>query len=250
MSEKFILQTKATKIIEEALIATNCLSDDLSSLPVVNYICSSIFLKLTGLLEQKFKALAWTLANDNREYRRKFISENYGEYSSYNDKQKIYKQLIMDIFRFSKDDITIRHKELAKEAQSFIKESFKNTIFATNLCRDFCEFDDEIKMMNFSNITVKFSEDEKGKDIKLINDDKMKELFNNIINERNRIAHNTFINKPEKMDIKELYNINRNSNLNFYNVFIQFFMLIYIDNIFNTIYEMYETYILADNFDI
>ena len=44
MSEKFILQTKATKIIEEALIATNCLSDDLSSLPVVNYICSSIFL--------------------------------------------------------------------------------------------------------------------------------------------------------------------------------------------------------------
>ena len=120
MSEKFILQTKATNIIEEALIATNCLSDDLSSLPVVNYICSSIFLKLTGLLEQKFKALAWTLANDNREYRRKFISENYGEYSSYNDKQKIYKQLIMDIFRFSNDDIIIRHKELAKEAQSFI----------------------------------------------------------------------------------------------------------------------------------
>ena len=52
------------------------------------------------------------------------------------------------------------------------------------------------------------------------------------------------------MDIKELYNINRNSNPNFYNVFVQFFMLIYIDNIFNNIYEMYEKHILADNFDI
>lgn len=61
MSEEFILNTRAEDVINEAIVACRGLADNFSSLPVVEYVCSAIFLKMTGLLEQKFRAMVWVI---------------------------------------------------------------------------------------------------------------------------------------------------------------------------------------------
>ena len=67
MSEEFILNTRAEDVINEAIVACRGLADNFSSLPVVEYVCSAIFLKMTGLLEQKFRAMVWVMANNSKE---------------------------------------------------------------------------------------------------------------------------------------------------------------------------------------
>ena len=238
MYEEFILKIDAKKIIHEAIVATSGLPDNFSSLPVVNYICSSILLKLTGFLEQKFRALDWTLAYHNREYRYSFMREIHGEYSSYEDKQKVYKQLLKEITKFN-TSFFIRHETVAKEVFCFIEKSFENTIFSSNLCRDFKEFKKELCEINFKK--HKITEDPKT--FMLIPHQSVKELFDNIIKERNQIAHNTIINKQTHMDIDEL---NKIENLNSHNIFIQIFVLTYIDNIFNDTYKIYNENVNRD----
>ena len=48
MSEEFILNTRAEDVINEAIVACRGLADNFSSLPVVEYVCSAIFLNLAA----------------------------------------------------------------------------------------------------------------------------------------------------------------------------------------------------------
>lgn len=232
MSEEFILKIDAKNVIQEAIVATSGLPDDFSSLPVVNYICSSVLLKLTGFLEQKFRALDWTLAYHNREYRYNFMREIHGEYSSYEEKQKVYKQLLKEITKFN-NSFFIRHETFAKEVFCFIEKSFENTIFSSNLCRDFKEFKKELREIDFKK--HKITKD--SNTFTLIPHQSVKKLFDNIIKERNQIAHNTFVTKQTNINIEESYTI---VNLNPRNIFIQLFVLVYIDSIFNDTYKIYN----------
>ena len=234
MSDKFILTIQAKDIIEEAIIATSDLPDDFSSLPVVEYINSSIFLKLTGLLEQKFRALTWIMADNDREYRRDFLrNRSFGEYSNYADKQQVYKDLLSQIFNYESNNLYINHKELAKQSREYIISFFNNTVFSSNFYNDFLQFInfDIPKKIKLLNITT-----QKETQV-LIPNPKAKELFENIIKKRNKVAHNLEVNKYIKGDLSELC---KNDEPNCDNIFICFWMLIYLDGILNETYKIYE----------
>lgn len=55
-----------------------------------------------------------------------------------------------------------------------------------------------------------------------------------VIKCRNRVAHNTYVNMSVQNDITELCS---RRELDCCNVFMQFFILLYIDNIFNETYK-------------
>lgn len=150
MSEEFILNTRAEDVINEAIVACRGLADNFSSLPVVEYVCSAIFLKMTGLLEQKFRAMVWVMANNSRDYRRTFLRErSFGEYSNLSDKKTVYKDLIEQIFVYRKDPFEINHKQIAKAVVDFIVSIFKETIFDSNLHGELLAFCDSMSKQSF-----------------------------------------------------------------------------------------------------
>lgn len=231
MEEDFILNIQAESIIEEAIIASNSLPDNFNSLPIVDYVCSALFLKTTGLLEQKFKVLAWKMATHNREYRKDFLDKrNFGEFSNYESKQTLYKDLIKEILLLDNHDFIIKHKEHLANSQSIIKNLFNNTIFQSTLQHDYLLFNKK----TISQSDHKISSETKTHS--LLPNPETKDIFEFIVKKRNKIAHNAFVNKCVKNELCELssdYKICEN-------FFMQLFILIYMDNVFNQTYQIYK----------
>ena len=233
MSEEFILNTRAEDVINEAIVACRGLADNFSSLPVVEYVCSAIFLKMTGLLEQKFRAMVWVMANNSRDYRLTFLRErSFGEYSNLSDKKTVYKDLIEQIFVYRKDPFEINHKQIAKAVVDFIVSIFKETIFDSNLHGELLAFCDSMSKQSFCIQKITTEKVTHS----LIPNESVKTLFEEVIKCRNRVAHNTYVNLSVQNDITELCS---RRELDCCNVFMQFFILLYIDNIFNETYKIY-----------
>ncbi len=116
----------------------------------LNTLEADIFLKMTGLLEQKFRAMVWVMANNSRDYRRTFLRErSFGEYSNLSDKKTVYKDLIEQIFVYRKDPFEINHKQIAKAVVDFIVSIFKETIFDSNLHGELLAFCDSMSKQSF-----------------------------------------------------------------------------------------------------
>ena len=112
----FILKP-ASDTVREALGALNATSGGIETYPLCGYIMQSLFLKLTGLQEQKLKCICWEMACRDYEYRyERFERNRYSECSDYKDKCLVYNDLISQIEKHGglfmvtdamKDDILI-----------------------------------------------------------------------------------------------------------------------------------------------
>ena len=115
---KFILSSLAN-VLNEAVSACNSIGDGIETQPLSEYIFQTTFLKMTGASEQKMKCICWEMATNDYRYRYQFLRKNYGECSSYDDKNSIYFDLIQRIraidgdFSISRifEDIDISSKE-------------------------------------------------------------------------------------------------------------------------------------------
>ena len=92
--EKFILMPM-DNILKEAVLASSGIGTGIETYPLCDYIIQSIFLKMTGYQEQKMKCIAWEIATNDFEYRRKLLNNNdkLGEYSM-SQKGKYIKQFV------------------------------------------------------------------------------------------------------------------------------------------------------------
>lgn len=97
----FIL-TPLFDILSDGLTRLNTLGDRMEIVPLLDYYMPSLFLKMTGALEQKMKCICWDLASNDYEYRNTYLRDKlrvYGECSTYDSKQGIYGDLIEVISR-------------------------------------------------------------------------------------------------------------------------------------------------------
>lgn len=96
---EFILTPLIDTVIE-ALNATKPIDDSINSYSISEYYFHSLFLKLSGAQEQKLKCIYWDLATNDYKYRYDLMNnKSYGECSSYDDKNGIYKDMINVIKR-------------------------------------------------------------------------------------------------------------------------------------------------------
>lgn len=96
---EFIL-TPLIDTIVEALNAAKPIDDAINSFSISEYYFHSLFLKLSGAQEQKLKCIYWDLATNDYKYRYDLMNnKSYGECSSYDDKNNIYKDMINVIKR-------------------------------------------------------------------------------------------------------------------------------------------------------
>lgn len=89
------IETPLLRILEEGIQACRPLGDGIQTEPMKEYFLSSLFLRMTGAQEQKLKCICWELATHDYEFRYKevFGKSSFGEMSSKDDKQKLYKSL-------------------------------------------------------------------------------------------------------------------------------------------------------------
>ena len=89
------IETPLLKTLEEGIQACRPLGDGIQTEPMKEYFLSSLFLRMTVAQEQKLKCICWELATHDYEFRYKevFGRSSFGEMSSKDDKQKLYKSL-------------------------------------------------------------------------------------------------------------------------------------------------------------
>ena len=225
--EKFILSPMSA-ILEEAVISISGIGIGIETYPLCDYIMQSIFLKMTGYQEQKMKCVAWEIATNDFDYRRRLLNneDKLGECSTYESKNKIYKALCRQIELNS--DIftdTAMKKRVKDNSYNFVENIFKNTNLEFWNYKSFKQFlgNDIIKETQYLNKSENLLEN------------KIMDEYSALYNERNRIAHNTLSYQQNLPD----FNVLRDETKYSRNYFLWFAILLLIDNIFIEIYKKY-----------
>lgn len=130
-------------ILQETVDACDGIGEGIETQSISEYVFQTTFLKMTGALEQKLKCICWELATNDYEYRYRFLNKNYGECSSYADKNSVYKDLCSAISKMEQsfviynifedidftlhiDDLIKHEIEKTRKKQEFKKKRFLN----------------------------------------------------------------------------------------------------------------------------
>ena len=225
--DKFIL-APMSKILREVVLASAGIGSGIETYPLCDYIMQSVFLKMTGYQEQKMKCIAWEIATNDFEYRRRLLNDEdkLGEYSEYKAKNKIYKSLCKQVEGFSPNCKALEIKERVKQNSfDLVIDVFGGTNLAVWKNEMFNEFS-RSKVIRDNQYLM---ETELLESILI-------EEYKTLYNQRNRIAHNTVSyqqNLPDFSVLREEKDCSRN-------YFLWFSILLLIDNIFIEVYKVYK----------
>lgn len=124
LQRKFIL-TPIASILQDTVTACNGIGRGIETQSLGEYVLQTTFLKMTGAQEQKLKCICWEMATNDYDYRYQYLKKNYGECSSYDDKNRIYKDLVARIVKsnpgfsvagiFGDVDISAKENELIEK---------------------------------------------------------------------------------------------------------------------------------------
>ncbi len=228
--EKFILSPMSI-ILKEAVHSSNGIGTGIETYPLCDYIMQSILLKMTGYQEQKMRFVAWEIATNNFEYRRKLLNNEFklGEYSTYESKKTIYKSLCKQLkhvysnYSFIDQNMKIRVKN---NSVNLVKDIFTDTNLAIWNYRAFKQFlgNDIIKDTQYLLTSGNLFES------------LIFEEYEVLYDERNRIAHNTVSYQQNLPDFSKL----SGDTPYLKNYFLWFAILLLIDSIFIEIYKIYK----------
>lgn len=194
--------------------------------PLNETIIASIFLQLTGMLEQKCKCIFWTIATVDFEYRYQNKSGLNSEYSSYPDKESIYAAMLerIKVFKEMSDDaVKNKKQELLLKAYKSVAKVFENSTMSDWNPRQFQQL----------GLSEPDFHDDWPKD-KLFGK-KLQYAYKQLWNHRNRCAHNTRSYQPNLPTFMSLNDADNAYN----NYFLFFTILIFIDEIFRWLFDVY-----------
>lgn len=218
-------------VLQEGINALSSISDGIETYPLNEYIMKSIFLKMTGFQEQKFKCIAWEMATEDYEFRRIFLNDFAREgFSTYDSKQKLYKAL-MEI---------LERSEIPEEVRKTIVDESRNCI--VNLIDDskvkywneykYNDFKGKIKsIVSYKNIARK--SENKNKAVYNLLENNVQIIYEKLYRNRNRLAHNTISYQQNLPVFEEMGTEEFGCN----NYFVWFYLLIIIDKIMVKLYK-------------
>lgn len=228
----FIL-SPLTDIFEEGLTASRYIPLGIVGYPLVEYILPSIFLRMTGAQEQKLRCICWEIATVDYEYRRNFLQSQqlYGEYSSLDQKKKVYKDLVNQIFVREKFDLSkyLNVNDVISQSINAVKEGFDQTFIMESTKREYMYFCSD------------FSKEVKSKDIAVSDSlfkGKVEQIYGHLFDHRNRTAHNTRSYQSDLPDFRIL----KSAEHKYDNYYFYFTILLIIDKIFTGLFRKFMEY--------
>lgn len=218
-------------VLEKGLQAIQLCGSGMETYPLGEYIMQALFLQMTGFNEQKLKCILWELATDDYEFRYKFLNnKNYGECSSYNDKNKVLQSLLSSLIKQSGDFHLNKHSNEALEnAKEMCNKLFIDSVLKEWFPREYRFFSDfQKEIVNPFDLSSKnlFKENSC-----------LHKAFQKLYQHRNRCAHNT-LSYQENLPA---FNALCADDYKYENWFVRFFVLILIDNLFSNLYQVYES---------
>lgn len=235
---EFIL-TSIVTVLEEGVSACLGIGDGIETYPLNDYIMQSIFLKMTGFQEQKLKCIAWEMGSNDNEYRRRLLNndDRLGEYSNYNAKNSIFKNLYVQLKRME-DSTTIESIINRDNIISQTCETVKGVFFNTNLAvwaqKDFDYFCEHIVIKEID--LIKNVRSGAKQEYPNLFENELKNKYDDLYLHRNRLAHNTLSYQQNLPTLRKLSEEKDESR----NYFIWFAILLLIDNVFIAMYREFE----------
>lgn len=230
----FIVKPLA-EILKDGLSASKGVGDSMEGYPIADYLMESLFIRMTGAMEQKLKCICWDMATLDYDYRYDFLNKkNYGECSDYRSKNGIYNDIIDAIQKYNPS-----FKPLdvfaVKSLESVIADI--NVIFANSNMRDWKDKEYQFYLKNYQGV-LKLNqfcqEKQSGSKVYSLLQSTLKDYYELIVyKHRNRCAHNTLSYQSNKPDLDEL----ADPNCDYQNYFFRFSIILVIDFIFSLLYK-------------
>ncbi|HET6254032.1 MAG TPA: hypothetical protein VFE32_08155 [Puia sp.] len=230
---EFIL-SPITGILTDVVSASAGVGVGIEAFPLTEYVMQSTFLKMTGFHEQKMKCICWELATDDYEYRYEFTRKPMGEFSNYDDKKKVYQDLLVQIKKYGNYNISdIDRPNILTTTIREIDSIFSGTALLSWTQESFIEYESLIDIYQSNH----FASDDKALLAETANIYSLKKIYeNHLYRHRNRCAHNLLSYQENLPSLKML----RDPNYHYNNYYVWFALLNLMDKIFIELYVKYQ----------
>lgn len=185
---------------------------------------------MTGAQEQKMKCILWSLADNDFDFRYKFLKGKCGECSGYSDKNTVYQDLLKQISAIKKDfnickDNGLKNKILNISNISDLLDKSNVSVWFNKKYKDYLEKWKTVKVQDFA-----------VSNIVLLKQQTLQKIYDNhLYKNRNKIAHNT---KSYQHHLPTFNSLKKEEFI-YENYFLWFSILILIDHIFIELYMIY-----------
>lgn len=258
-NQRTLILTPMAKELEQAGLAIANLKGGMGTYPVSEYVLQSLFLKMTGLHEQKLKCICWELATDDYGYRyRRLLSGSLGECSKYSDKKLVLQDLIAAIKKidkkFSVEQFSVSELDVSR-VFTVVDAFYKNTSHVGWLSRDYKDFESFACSGSYGGSCLKImTEDSYFGECKscvnkrgcpvpksIIRNVNLPTLFNSLVYlHRNRCAHNLLSYHYRNQRLSDLYDQKGIDN----NYLIRFALILMIDEVVRKLFEKWASVML------
>ena len=227
MKHKEFILTPLSSLIEQTLRPLDLYKGQMCNYIMKEYVLQTLFMKLTGCMEQKAKCILWDIATHDFEYRGNFLRDNsrQGEYSTYKSKNYVYKVLVEHVGKI--DDP--RKGELLTQLGYFKDNILEESILKVWLPREWRELENN----NISNeeICIEEKKGKKGEIILKLFNDTQEDTYNKLYTHRNRCAHNVLSYQGNVMNPQKIKEVGGASYVTW------FTLLVLMDMIYMELYE-------------
>lgn len=231
MKHQAFILSPLTKIVEETVTSCYGIGDGINTSSISEYVFQSLFLRMTGALEQKMKCICWDMATYDYEYRyKKFNQKGIGECSSYEDKKIVINDIISNIKKEEKSFDPL--KEIDRDSllknlrEDIIPQLFKDTSLEKWNHHDYMNCLDILKGIKANQLLINGNG---------FFENKLKDIYDKVYRHRNRCAHNTLSYQENLPTLKTL----SDEDYIYENFFLRYAILILIDKITITLYNKY-----------
>ena len=149
---KFI-KTPIFEILKDGVNACRGIGCGMEAYPLRGYILQSLFLRMTGAQEQKLKCICWEMATNDYGYRHEFINtgkKDFGEFSKYEQKSKVYILLIEEIKKYN-ERFNIDTFEWIRDISSDFKEDLFNQEVSSKVAKIISKKEDNQETLSEGN---------------------------------------------------------------------------------------------------
>lgn len=227
LEEKFIY-TPIETIMEEAVCACASLGGGIETFPVSEYVFQSLFLKMTGSQEQKLKCICWYIASFDYKFRYDYLDKykDLHQFSSLGDKTFVFGFIKDFIQRHDSKNVIITDAEKDKIIRDTAASIAR--IFGPSSLKEW----NHRQYQTFKLWAAGINRGEVVSGAKLLIG-KMKDVYDELYDNRNRYAHNTLSYQQNLPSMKSL--VKGKECGNYYE---WFFLLILLDKIFINRFEV------------
>ena len=220
MKHKEFILTHLTDLIEQTLRPMDLYKGQVCNYIMKEYVLQTLFMKLTGCMEQKAKCILWDIATHDFEYRRDFLRENpkQGEYSTYGSKNVVYGALVEHGEMI--DDA--RKEELLTQLVDFKKKILEESILKVWLPR-------ELRNLKIKELFAT----KRWAGSSLLESPLYDEIYEKLYDHRNRCAHNVLSYQGNVMNPQKIKEVGDASYATW------FTLLVLMDMIYMELYKRF-----------